>query len=220
MPSFSAEEWVENLPTETSLYSEAEVSGAAGGEDGEQHLTLFRVGSLLIGDHRDLCLVKKVSSTGALIRAYSTLRPGEPVRLELKGQAPIEATVLWVKGTDTRIEFRQAMDVFQLLKVGPGGPPPRMPRIDVRAFAMIRQGAVVHRAMIHNISQGGISAECKAQLEVGADATVTLAGMSPQHGVVRWSGSGGCGITFNTVLGLPQLVEWLHDHSSSRSAAS
>ncbi len=210
---------MEDLPTETSLYAAAEETGA-GDADSEQHLTLFRVGSLLIGDHRDLCLVKKASSTGALIRAYSRLHAGELVRLELKGQLPIEATVASIDGTDARIVFSQAIDVLQLLKVGPGGPPPRMPRIDVRAFALIRQGAVIHRATINNISQGGISAECRAELEVGAPATVTLAGMGPQQGVVRWSGSGGCGITFNVVLGLPQLVEWLHGHSSTRAAAS
>lgn len=210
---------MEDLPT-ASLRSITAASEGPTGADEEQHLTMFRVGSLLTGGIRDLCLVKKVSKAGALIRAYGKLRPGDPVRLELKGQHPIDGKVTWVDGTDTRIQFDQAIDVFQLLKVGPGGPPPRMPRIEVRAFALIRQGAVVHRAHIHNISQGGISAGCKAELEVGADATVTLAGMAPQQGVVRWSGSGGCGITFNTVLGLPQLVEWLHAHTSTGAAAS
>ncbi|MBA3526110.1 MAG: PilZ domain-containing protein [Sphingomonas sp.] len=211
---------MENLSTGTSLHSVTGDSGGSGSADGEQHLTIFRVGSLLTGGHRDLCLVKKVSQAGALIRAYGKLRAGDVVRLELKGQAAIDGTVASLDGTDTRIAFEQAIDVSQLLKVGPGGPPPRMPRIEVRAFALIRQGAVVHRANIHNISQGGISAECKADLEVGADATVTLAGMGPQQGVVRWSGSGGCGITFNTVLGLPQLVEWLHAHTSTKAASA
>lgn len=210
---------MEDLPTETALCSMAEVSRDPAA-DGDQHLTLFRVGSLLKGDQRDLCLVKKVSRAGALIRAYGMLRQGEPVRLELKGQAPIDGTVAWVNGTDTRISFERTIDVLQLLKVGLGGPPPRMPRVDVRAFARIRQGAVVHRATVHNISQGGISAECQAELEVGVDATVTLPGMAPQQGVVRWSGSGGCGVTFNTVLGLPALVEWLHTQTTAQATPS
>ncbi len=203
-----------------TLYSLADAHDALGATDGEQHLTLFRVGSLLTGEQRDLCLVKKVSKSGALIRAYSKLRAGQEVKLELKGQHPIEGAVAWANGTDTRILFKQAIDVLQLLKVGPGGPPPRMPQVDVRAFALIRQGAVVHRAVVHNISQGGISAQCKADLQIGEDAIVTLAGMAPSQGVVRWSGSGGCGITFNTVLGLPLLVDWLHAHTATQAGGA
>lgn len=211
---------MEDLPTEATLFSLAGEQAVAAGAAMEQYLTLFRVGSLLIGQQRDLCLVKKVSRHGALVRAYSKLRLGEAVRLELKGQTAIDGRVASANGADTHIRFDQAIDVVRLLKGGPDGPPPRMPRVDVRAFALIRQGAVVHRATVHNISQGGISAECNAELQVGEEATVTLAGMGPQHGVVRWSGSGGCGITFNTVLGLPALVEWLHGHTAAQAGAT
>ena len=37
---------------------------------------MFRVGSLLVGEQRDLCLVKNVFSGGAVIRAYSKLPKG------------------------------------------------------------------------------------------------------------------------------------------------
>ena len=73
----------------------------------------------------------------------------------------------------------------------------------------VRQGAFVHRVVVNNISQGGLGAQCRAELEVGGEVIVALTGLAPQKGVVRWGRSGAYGITFNTVLGLPALVEWL-----------
>lgn len=210
---------MEDLPTETApLPAAGQPVGLAGG--GEDYVSLFRVAALLIGSRRDLCLVKRICRNDAVLRAYGSLRSGEAVKLELKGQAPIDGTVDSAAGPDIRIRFFEPVDVLRLLRVGAGGPPARMPRVDVRAFALIRQGGMIHRATVNNVSQGGISAECKDQLQVGKEATVTLAGLDPQPGVVRWSGSGGCGITFNSVLGLPALVEWLHAHSSAKGASS
>ena len=85
-----------------------------------------------------------------------------------------------------------------------------MPRVAVNAFAFIREGAHVHRAGITNISQGGVGAACNAKLTVGGEVTVTVAGLPPQHATVRWGRDGAYGITFNTVLGLPALVQWLN----------
>lgn len=210
---------MEELSSRTTLYSMAEEpSPARNRRSGERHLTLFRVGSLIVDGQRHLCVVKNVSTGGAQIRPYCDLREGQLVSLELKEQQPLEAEVSWVKGTDTGIEFKKKIDVLGLLKVESEGPRPRMPRVDVRAFGFVRQGALLHRATISNISQGGISAQCDAELTIGGEVTVTLAGLSPLQGVVRWGRSGAYGITFNTVLGLPLLVEWLSTQTASGKA--
>ena len=210
---------MEELPSQTTLCSTAdEPRPARNRRSGERHMTLFRVASLLVGDKRDLCVVKNISSGGAMIRAYCDLCEGQLVRLELKEQQPIEARVTWVRGIDTGIEFKDQIDILGLLKAGSDGPRPRMPRVEVRAFGFVRQGAMLHRVGINNISQGGISAQCSAKLEIGGEVTVTLAGLPPLQAVVRWGCSGAYGITFNTVLGLPLLVEWLHTQTSSGRA--
>lgn len=207
---------MEELPSRTTLCSMAEEQGPAPNRrSGERHMTLFRVGSLLVGERRGLCVVKNISSGGALIRAYSQLAEGQPVRLELKEQHPIEARVTWAKGTDTGIEFEKTIDVLDLLRVEPESPRPRMPRVEVRAFGFIRHGAQLHRATINNISQGGISAQCDAELPVGGEVTVTVAGLAPLQAVVRWGCPGAYGIAFNTVLGLPLLIEWLQTQRSA-----
>lgn len=182
----------------------------------ERHLTLFRVGSLLLGGRRELCLVKNVFARGAQIRSYCDLSPGQEISLELNENQPIGGRIAGTSNADTRIEFDRSVDVLALLKAGSDGPAPRKPRVKVHAFGLLRQGAVTHRVSIDNISQGGLCVHCESDLAVGEEATVTLAGLSPQPSVIRWGRSGTYGVTFNAVLGLPALVEWLHSLSATQ----
>jgi hypothetical protein len=60
-----------------------------------------------------------------------------------------------------------------------------------------------------------------AALTVGADVVVTLAGLAPAAGVVKWSHEGTFGISFNRSLALPNLVTWLKDQQrEQRSRAA
>ena len=60
-----------------------------------------------------------------------------------------------------------------------------------------------------NVSQGGIRVETNASLTVGADVVVTLPGLTPAAGVVKWRDEDAYGISFNRALILSELVEWL-----------
>jgi len=62
------------MPIETTLYSLGDAPPPAQAErrDGDRTLTLFRVGSLMIGKRRELCLIKNISAGGMLIRAERT----------------------------------------------------------------------------------------------------------------------------------------------------
>lgn len=175
----------------------------------DRHLTLYRVGTLLLDGRRELCLVKNISCGGALLRIYSDLEPGQKVELELKERQSIPSTISWLQGSDAGIEFHSPIDILELLSAGNEDQRPRMPRVEIESFGFIRQGAIVNRAQIKNISQGGVSAECKGELQVGGEVTVTLPGIPPVGGVVRWGRSGAYGISFNAVLALPTLVAWL-----------
>lgn len=207
---------MENLPIETTVYSmSAEPPPEGNRRADERHLTLFRVGSIFIGDRRELCLVKNISAGGAAIRAYSTLKAKQPVRVELKEGQPIAGKVSWVKGSDAGIRFDHAVDVLELLKSTSEGPRPRMPRVEVRCVGFVREGAILHRSTVHNISQGGLSVETANPLTVGADVTVSLPGLPPQEAVVRWNDGPRYGITFNSVLPLAGLVEWLHGRNGN-----
>lgn len=202
---------MEELPIETTVYSMSPAPPPeANRRADERHLTLFRVGSMFIGDRRELCLVKNISAGGALVRAYCTLKENQPLRVELKEGQPVSGTVTWVKGSDAGITFDARVDVLDLLKASGDGPRPRMPRVEVRCVAFVREGAILHRSQVHNISQGGVSVETANPLTVGGEVTVSLPGLPPQGAVVRWKDETRYGINFNTVLPLAGLVEWLH----------
>ena len=200
------------MPIETTVYSmSADPPPECDRRADERHLTLFRVGSITIGDRRELCLVKNISAGGALIRAYSSLDADQPVAIELKQDQPVAGTVSWVRGSDAGITFDSSVDVLDLLKSSSDGPRQRMPRVEVSCVAYVREGAVANRTHVHNISQGGLSVECATRLTVGAEVTVSLPGLPPQGAVVRWKDGNRYGIAFNTLLSLAGLVEWLQD---------
>lgn len=202
---------MEQLPIETTVYSmSADPPAHPERRSDERHLSLFRVGSILIGDRRELCLVKNISSGGALVRAYCALEPGSKIQIELKEGQPVAGEVSWRKGTDAGITFKSRVDVLELLKADADGPRPRMPRVEVTCVGFVRDGAVVHRSQVKNISQGGMSVETSGAIKAGADVTVSLPGLPPQGASVRWKKDDSYGITFNTILPLATLVDWLH----------
>jgi hypothetical protein len=58
-------------------------------------------------------------------------------------------------------------------------------------------------------------------LTVDADVVVTLPGLAPAAGVVKWNDGGTYGVAFNRALVLSTLVQWLKDqqHEQRRDAA-
>jgi hypothetical protein len=114
---------LEHLPVETTTYSmSADPPSDSDRREEERHLTLFRVGSIIIDNRRELCLVKNISAGGALIRAYCALTPNQPLRIELKEGQPLAGRVKWIRGSDAGMIFDEPVDVIELLKAS-GRPP-------------------------------------------------------------------------------------------------
>jgi hypothetical protein len=211
---------VEEQPVETTLYS---LSGRAphpvDRRDGERHLTLFRVGTVTIGDRRELCLIKNVSEGGMLIRAYCAMQPGARISVELKRGEQIPGSVNWVRDSSVGITFDERIDVVELLASSMDGPRPRMPRVEVSCFVSVRVGADVYGVQAHDISQGGIKIETDRELDLGSDVVVTLPGMEPHAGLLRWREGKFYGITFNRLLALSEVVNWLQSQREQLRAA-
>ena len=211
---------LDEQPVETTLYSLATVPpGMPERRTDERHMSLLRVGSLIVGDRRELCLIRNISAGGMLIRVYSAIAPGTRVAIELKQGEPVHGTTLWSKDELVGVTFDVPIDVLSLITTPANAPRPRMPRLEVRCTAWVRDGAMVHRTRAVNISQGGVRVEAPNGLPVGAQVTVTLPGLPPEQGVVRWNEAGACGITFNRVLALSQLVAWVGDQQERQRAA-
>ena len=54
--------------------------------------------------------------------------------------------------------------------------------------------ASTYRLRSCDVSQGGMKLNCATPLAVGSDVVVTLAGIEPQPGVVRWARDGQMGV--------------------------
>ena len=212
---------VDEQSVETTLYSLSDAPPAAPVDrrDGERHMTLYRVGSIIFDDRRELCLIKNISAGGMMIRAYCAMSTGAKLTIELKSGTPILGEVSWVRDTTVGVTFDQPIDVIEILSASMEGPRPRMPRIAVDCFATVREGAKTYRMRASNISQGGIKLESQTVLSCGSDVVVTLPGLAPNPGVVRWINDGFYGITFNRLLALPQLIGWLQDQRGGIRAA-
>lgn len=212
---------MDDQPVETTVYSLGDSAPAAPERrTGERHLSLLRVGSMMIGNRRELCLIKNISAGGMLIRVYCALEPGAEVSIELKQGDPVKGIARWVSDGFVGVEFEEPIDVIDLLSLSAEGPRPRLPRVELNCTVLVREGAITHRCKAVNISQGGIKVESRASVTVGAQVTVTLLGLQPCSGMVRWQDGECYGITFSRVLPLPALVEWLQDQRERLRMAS
>ncbi len=204
---------MDEQPVDTTIYSLSDAPPAAPPDrrEGERQLTLYRVGSVTIDKRRELCLIKNISAGGMLIRAYCTMHEGMALTVELKSGNPIMGKVSWVREFNVGVTFDQPIDVIEILSASMDGPRPRMPRIEVECFATVRDGTTTYRMHACDISQGGIKLETATILPRGTDVVVMLPNLGPISGVVRWVDETVCGITFNRLVALPQLVNWLQE---------
>ncbi|HEV2044111.1 MAG TPA: PilZ domain-containing protein, partial [Sphingomicrobium sp.] len=177
--------------------------------EGARHLTLFRVGAMTVYGRRELCLIKNISEGGMMIRPYCDLAEGTPLIIELKTGYSVPCTVSWRRDGSVGVEFETPVDVVEILSNAQEGPRPRMPRIEVDCFATVRDGGRIYRMRVHDVSQGGVKLESDVIVETGADLVVSLPGLEPQAAAVRWSEDGFLGVTFNRLLPLTELVDWL-----------
>lgn len=205
---------------ESTLYSLTDEPPAEPlNERPERFLSLLRVGTLVIGERRELCMIRNISAAGMMIRVYSTVPIGTKAAVELKQGEPVEGTVAWAKDGALGLAFAEPIDVIDLISPPGDGPPPRMPRIELDAIAWVREGASVRRTRLFNVSQGGICVSSPVALTPEAEVIVTLNGLPPAPASVRWRDGDRYGITFHRVLPLPGLVSWLEEQRSQRPPA-
>lgn len=177
-------------------------------------LTLLRVGTIVADGRRDLCLIRNVSSQGLMLHVYTTLHVGQLVEVEMKTGQHLAGHVRWVKGSNAGVQFTQAIDVMAMLAsqlLARSELKPRMPRVEVRCPATLRQDGHSYRVVTADISQGGVKVMLKTVLTPDAPVVLTMDGFHPLHGVVRWSDGEAVGVTFNSVIPWPQLIGWLKD---------
>ena len=177
-----------------------------------RHMTILRVGTIIIDGRLELCLIRNISAGGLMAHIYSLVAEGQAVAVELKSNQRISGTVSWAEGSNVGIRFDEPVDVEDLLAsqgTMNNGWRPRLPRVEVDRLATVRIGARVYGVSTRDISQGGVKIETDAPFEEGTEIVLTLDKFRPIHGVVRWYSEGLCGIAFNQVIPFQELIGWL-----------
>jgi len=178
----------------------------------DRHIKILRVGILTIDGRRELCLIRNVSAGGLMAHVYSPVRPGQRVSVELKTQQNVEGRVAWVRDSNAGIAFDTSVDIAELLANPPvldNGWRARSPRIEVNRLATLRAGSRNYWVHSRDISQSGIKIETDQALEIGSEIVLTPENFRPLAGVVRWQNDGTAGISFNQIIPLPELIDWL-----------
>lgn len=178
----------------------------------QRHLTILRIGALIVDGTRELCLVRNISAGGVMAHVYRHLEIGTRVAVEIKNDDPLPGRVVWESDSNVGIAFDQKIDVPDLLatsKLLGDGRRARRPRVQINRLAKVRCGAEVYFLDALDISQGGVKVAVEQDLPIDADVVVTLDGFRPLPGIVRWVGNGHCGISFIQVIPIAELCEWL-----------
>lgn len=204
--------FIEECVTETGFSFSRDVPELPERRSTERHLKILRVGTLIVGERRELCLVRNVSAGGVSAHVYSKLQPGEPLMVELKASQPVQGRVIWVRDSNAGIQFDAPIEVSDLLAnpaVLENGWRPRSPRVEIDCLATLRAGFRTHWVQARDISQGGIKVEVDEPPEAGAPVVVDIDGLGAIAGVVRWSRGTECGIAFNELVPFGELIAWL-----------
>ncbi|WP_167737448.1 PilZ domain-containing protein [Sphingomonas parva] len=178
----------------------------------KRHITILRVGSLIGGRGRELCLIRNISGGGLMAHVYSRHAVGDRVAIELKGNQPIHGFVKWAEASNIGIQFDEPVDVAEMLSsqaLLDNGWTPRMPRVEVDRLATVRCGARLYGVNTRDISQGGVKVETDEPLLTGSQVMLTLDGFRPLPGVVRWCSDGLAGIAFHQTIPFGELMAWL-----------
>lgn len=204
--------FVEERVVETGFSFSSAVPAPPERRAAERHLKILRVGTLIAGGRRELCLIRNISAGGLMAHVYSQLAIGERVTVELKTRQPVTGEVVWARESNVGIQFDEKMDVAELLAnpaVLENGWRPRTPRVEIDRMATLRCGARTWWVHAQDISQSGVKVDTDHPPEVDAEVVLTLEGFRPLAGVVRWSREGSCGVSFNQLIPFGELIAWL-----------
>jgi hypothetical protein len=202
----------ENAQGEESAGAAAQAARAADRRRDVRHLTILRVGTIVDGDRRELCLVRNISAGGLMAMVYSEFEEGARIAIELRTNQQVPGTVSWVREQTIGIAFDEKVDVAEILSSAAmldNGWRPRMPRVPVERMATLRAGARTYWVSTCDISQGGVKVEADQPLDIGGETVVTLENFRPVTGVVRWRRDNTVGISFNQVIPFHELSRWL-----------
>jgi hypothetical protein len=189
---------------------EVEVSQVERRSDEQRFVSIFRAGKMSRGGTEELCVLRNISTGGAMVAHNSDLQIGERITLDMRFDEHLEATVAWVKGDRCGVQFDGAIDLPKILAGHTRGAKPRPPRLRVDCVIRIVAGNVEHRAALHDISQAGACLAIDDRtLPRDAEFRIKLEALGDHRAITCWRRGGFLGVNFATPLQMWPLNDWV-----------
>jgi hypothetical protein len=201
------------VKVETIYSLSGEVPAAEGGPERGDETALWP-GALASGSVRRACLVRKLSAGGAVLHCAHEVALGERLELELMNGIPLAGRVAWRRGEEVGLSFDAQIDVFAIIAqdiVNQPGERRRMPRVELTCPALLESAGGSELVTTRDLSQGGVKIDVPFALVPEQRVTITLDGLRPVAGVVRWSEGNVAGIAFLPELSWQELMLWLKE---------
>ena len=182
-------------------------------------IALLKAAKLICGSEETFCLIRNLAPDRLVADTHVAVEPGSEVRVMLTEEVVLIGTAGWTEEDRLEVRFAGPVDLPALLPrlaKGENGHPARMPRLKVEAWARLRVGSRLFSVRVCDISQGGAKIQVHGLTSPVDDAVLTIQGLRPVQGVVRWRRGDDAGVSFNHALGFVELVEWLERHRSGK----
>ena len=176
-----------------------------------RHLTILRVGTLILQERRELCLVRNISAGGLMAHVYSIFRRDQPVAAELKPGVVLPGRVSWTRESNIGIAFAEPINVEEMLAAQSldGGKHARLPRVEADRLGTIHVGPRLYGVSTRDISQGGVKLDIDQPIDAGTEVVLELDKFRPLPGTVRWCQGNVCGVSFAKLIPFDELMRWL-----------
>lgn len=179
----------------------------------ERHTSLLRVGKLVTPEDQRLCMIRNISSAGAMIKLYQAIEVGRSIEVEVTPDCPVAATVIWVQDDLAGIAFVEPIDVIAALKggsrMGPYRRVARTPRLRIRRPATLHTDDLECDVMLCDLSLNGAKFETDAALATEMEVALFVEGLPPLTGRVRWCHDLHAGMEFDIPVQMDVLAQWL-----------
>jgi hypothetical protein len=179
----------------------------------ERQTTLLRIGKLVTAGDQRLCMIRNISSAGAMLKLYQPIDVGAAVEVEITPDCPVAAKVIWVQDESAGIAFDQAIDVVAALRGGKTEGPyrrvARTPRVLVRREATICTDEIECPVVLCDVSLNGAKFETDAALVTDSEVALFVEGLPALPGRVRWCRDGRAGVEFDIPMPIDVLGEWI-----------
>lgn len=182
-------------------------------------MTLFLIGRIMSDRCDTLCCIRNLSAGGLKAEVRAPFVVGEPIRIEFRNGDIMPSSVRWVDRRAIGVQFDTPVDVERMLsecstvRRPSAALAPRAPRMPTNCPAEVRIEGRVHRVSVEDLSQGGAKLATALPLEKDMLLTLTVPGLDPLRGVVRWVRGDRVGVAFLEPIAFAVLAEWLNDPS-------